>query len=1021
LQSLETVFATIVSISQEDSNLAATLANTNPDYAQTLSELLPALAPIWPQPPNHAGIKAYAGPEAFGSQRMAIALSEFFASLARNSAGVTLLFDELDRADKLTQTVMRTIIDRVKSEQGNRLLCVVTGESQATLNLPTTNGLIRLEPLSSETLELHLESTAGKLAASIKRSIVDVAGGSATMASTILQRLIDTRVAIHSSEGWLPDAELTAALRGDESFAELLERQISTLSAEALRLLATAAVIGRHFNLPMLASVSGTPYSDAFKIVTDAYGRRLLWRETSPACYSFANDQIHHQLETHLTASEQRRIHLQAVDYLQQHDPSNCFDLAFHYDAAGYGELALSTSLAAAHVARQRFSLSVALEQLKIAQRWVSPQDRQTEAEVLEGMGTIHLLAGQYNEAEYCLHEALALVDSPFAKARVQQQIGEVLFKRGRFSDAAIQFEQALALTGVRVPGNAITMFAGLVTQSLCQLLHTYLPERWIARHSAMSEIDCLRLQLLSRLSTVYWFSRHKLWTLSNHLRSLNAAERFTSSATLAAVYSEHGPVMSLLRWFKRAHRYAERSLAIRKSLGDVWGQGQSMHYHCVVMLAACHFEEAIAMSNRAVELLRQTGDVWEMNMARYQAANALYRVGRCDQASKLAKRMFESGRQIGDLQATGISLDVWARSSPQTLPMALVVEEASRYRPDAQSHAQTQLAHAVMLLHHDRIEEAIVVLKDTITRCEHAGHLNTYISPCYAWLGTALRQQLEAIGARDGRRFRDQLRITQAAMRRAARIAKGFPADLAHTHRELAILHMMRGNLRRATGHLNRSLQAAVCYAQPIEERDSLQILHDLHESEMQRLGPCSAAQQSRLLELNELFPAVVGKQSLSDMGGTNLSLADRFVTVLQSGRRIAQALSADLVYAEASESARRLLRGQYVDVVMVGQDHHEMSFTPWSSTHSESTSERRIETYAALLRRATQAGQAVCQEELEGRHDSVIAAPIAFRGKPVALILVTHLDLTGVFGDDEQRILDFVTTLASAALERS
>ncbi|TWU20422.1 Signal transduction histidine-protein kinase BarA [Novipirellula galeiformis] len=1014
LQSLESFFSGIVSLCRNDPELAVRLAEATRNHATTLRELLPALSSLWTS-------KDHSGPEAYGSQRMAIALSEFFAALAKDSSGLTLLFDDLDTADELTRTVMRTIMDRAASEHGNCVLCVVTGNSAESLNLATIEDQIQLEPLSSEALELHLESTAGMLAKSIKHSIVDIADGSITMASAILRRMIDTNTCIHSKQGWVADADLSDALRGDVTFAELLARQVNTLPPEALRLLATAAVIGRHFNLQMLASMTGVPYSEIFKVATDAYGRRVLWRETSPGWYSFANDQIHHQLQAHLAASERRQIHLQAVDYLQQHDPTNFFDLAFHYDAAGQGELALSTSLAAARVARQHFSLSVAQDQLKIAQRWVSSQDRQTESEILEGMGTIHLLAGQYNQAEYCLHEAFALADSPLAKARVQQQIGEVSFKRGRFSEAANEFEQALTLTGIRLPSNVITMFFGLVTQSFFQIIHTYLPDRWIARQSSLSELDCLRLELLSRLSRVYWFSRHKLWTLSNHLRSLNEAERFAPSATLAAVYSEHGPVMSLLRWFKRAHRYANRSLSIRKSLGDLWGQGQSMHYHCVVMLAACDFEDAIAMSRRSVELLRQTGDVWEMNMARYQAANALYRVGRLRQASELAKQMFESGRQIGDLQATGISLDVWARTSPQTLPLALVVAEASRYRADAQSHAQTQLAYAVILLHHDRIDEAIAVLRDTIARCKHAGHLNTYISPCYTWLGTALRLQLESIDSHDGRRFRNQLQITHAAMLKAARIAKGFPADRAHAHRELAILQMMRGKPSRAIRHLNLSIKFAVACGEPIEERDTLQVLHALYERETALLGPLPAVRQSRLMELNNLFPSVVEEHSLSGQGVTNLSLADRFVTVLKSGRRIAQALSADLVYAEASESARRLLRGQFVDVVTIHKDQSELTFTPWSSEDSEPTCQRRIESYEHLLRKATQTGQAVCQEEIEGRNDSVIAAPIAFRGEPVALILVTHLDLKNLFGDDERRIVDFVTTLAGAALENA
>ncbi len=645
--------------------------------------------------------------------------------------------------------------------------------------------------------------------------------------------------------------------------------------------------------------------------------------------------------------------------------------------------------------------------------------------EISEGLGEIHLLAGRYDRAQECLHEALPLAQTPLEIARVRQQIGELAFKRGQFTEAATEYELALAITGIRLPSNFVTMLCGLAMQSLWQVVHTYLPPSWIARQGTPTELDCLRLQLLSRLSRIYWFSRHKLWTLGNHLRSLNEAERFTPSKTLAAVYSEHGPVMSLLRWFSRANRYAERSQSIRQQQGDVWGQGQSYHYHSVVMLAECRFQDAIHTSMRAVELLRQTGDFWEMNMARYQAANALYRVGRLSEAVETASQMFYSGREIGDLQATGISLDVWARAAPHTLSLEMVAKDAARFRPDAQSHAQTQLAYAIVLLHHQRTDQAIETLHNAIDRCNSAGHLNTYISPCYAWLGTALRQRIEETDRRDGRHLQQQFRVARRMMMKAARIARGFPADRAHCLRELAILHAMLGNTQRSVGLLKQSLASAQKYAQRIEELDSLTLMQNLYECEAEMLGPFPETLNARLGELNDLQANPSRQDSMMESNSTSLSLADRFVTVLQSGRRIAQGLSANVVYAEASESARRLLRGQHVDVITIRRNLDEFIFEPWCGLEPDTARSNRIDANNDLIKSAIQRGQAVCRgglrDDVGASEGSAIAAPMAFRGKHVAVILVTHDELKDLFGNDELRIADFVSTLAGAALENA
>ena len=1018
LQSLENVLSHVHSRCKQDAALADRIAAATREYAATLSELWPALSTLWPS------VAAITGPDECGGRRAGVALESLLAAFASESEGVTFLFDDFDLADELTQTIVRSMIERVLRPQGPLSLCIViSGESSLKLNVPASDRAIELGPVSDKALELHLQSAAGQISEVITHSIIDVAAGNTSRASAILGRMIDMGVVTPSNQGWVAEGPLTEALRGDESIAELLERQLDALSRPACGILSAAAVIGQRFELSMLAHVTSTPYADVLKVATEALGRRLLWRDSQPGWFQFAHDHIHARLRSSINLEQRQSLHLKAAAYVEQHDPDDVFALALHYHAAGRGELALSKSLKAARAARQKYSLSVAQDQLLIAKRWVQPDDHKQGLEIAESLGEIQLLAGRYEDAAGYLKEALQLAITPLQKARVQQKIGELAFKRGRFADAATDYEQALAMTGIRVPSNFFSMLLGLVTQSFFQLIHTCLPAECIARSTPPSEIDSLRLQLLSRLSHVYWFSRHKLWTLGNHLRSLNEAERFAPSETLAAVYSEHGPVMSLLRWFGRANRYAQRSLEIREQRGDGWGQGQSRHYHSVVMLAECRFQDAINTATRAVDLLRKMGDFWEMNMARYQAANALYRIGRSSEAAEMASQMFHCGRDIGDLQATGISLDVWARTAPRTLSLKIATEEAAKPRPDAQSHAQTQLAFAVMLLHHNRIDEAIATLRDAITRSENAGHLNTYISPCYAWLGTALRRRLEDTDIHDGHRRRRRLAAAIRSIRRAHRISRGFPADRAHCLRELGIIESVRGNLRSANRSLLKSIAAARQYKQSIEELDSLRALQSLHELQPVVLGEMPADLSASLDDLSARHEQVPTQDTELDTKSANLSLADRFVTVLQSGRRIAQALSSDVVYTEASQSARKLLRGQFVDVVTIERENEEFSFTPLSPD-ADPACRRRIQANESLIQAAHQKGRAVCDAsrvKSDTSQGSAIAAPVAFRGVHVAVILVTHDELQDLFGNDELRIADFVSTLAGAALENA
>ncbi len=1019
LQSLENMLSEITRILGENSMLAERIAGLTRAHAATLCELLPSLSSLWIDACDHAG------PEEHGSQRAAVALGELFAALARDPRGIVLLFDDLDIADELTLTVMQSVLERLSRRDGSRVLCILTGSTPESVNALAADQYLHLGPLRADELRLHIESSAGRVSEPIKDAIVDLSEGDTTMASTILGRLIDTGAVQLSSQGWVADGNLAVALRTDESFAEILDRHLNALSGRALDLLSMAAVVGRQVHLTMLATVSQISYAEVLDVATDALARHLLIRDTASGWFSFASDQIHRRLSEHLDESSKHQLHLRCIAFLLQNDPTNVFELALHYDAVGDRPFALRTSLKAAHMARQRFSLSVAKTQLEIAERWVSSDDVQTRLVISEGLGTVHLLSGQYDQADQNFHDALALTNKTIDEARIQQQIGEVAFKRGLFAEAASRYEKALVFTGIEVPGNLVTMLIGVLTQSIIQVFHTLLPSRWVVSKKNPTDLDFLRLVLLSRLSHVYWFSRDKLWTLGNHLRSLNEAERLGSATSLAAVYSEHGPVMSLLRWFKRANTFVKRSYSIREGLNDVWGQGQTLHYHSVVMLAECRYRDAISTSDRSVALLRQTGDVWEMNMARYQGANALYRIGRYGEAANAAMQMYESGKRIGDQQATGISLDVLARTMPLALPIETITREASRPRPDAQSHAQTQLAFAVVLLHHDRMEEAISVLRDAINRCWRAGHLNTYISPCYAWLATAYRRQLECTDYRSGRQFKVRLTAARSAAKKASRLSRRFPGDRAHAFRELAILSTIEGNPKQATAHFRLSINSAIKREQAAEELESLLALRRLHELEPELLGSPSDAMIRRIGELSEEQSPRNSEHAPPSIATTNLSLADRFVTVLQSGRRIAQALTPDLVYVEARDAARRLLRGQHADIVSVALNGLDVVIDRLDACESDLSSKRRVEFHEKLIHAAIDANQAVCWGDengsISGACVSAIAAPIAFRGITVAVILVAHNELKDLFGDDERRIADFVSTLAGAALENA
>src|SRR5262249_35439787 len=160
------------------------------------------------------------------------------------------------------------------------------------------------------------------------------------------------------------------------------------------------------------------------------------------------------------------------------------------------------------------------------------------------------------------------------ARAHVEGRLAELAFERGDLKETAEAVERALRLLGRTVPRRPITFYLLTAWEGLIQVLHTYLPRWFVARRPlSAGAADLLAARLYSRLAYAYWFQRDPITVLWTHLRHLNLAERYPPTRELAQAYSEHGPAMTLVGWFRRAIVYVEKSLAMRKSFGDLWAR----------------------------------------------------------------------------------------------------------------------------------------------------------------------------------------------------------------------------------------------------------------------------------------------------------------------------------------------------------------------------------------------------------------------------------------------------------------
>jgi signal transduction histidine kinase/CheY-like chemotaxis protein len=974
------------------------------------------------------------GPEAFGETRSIQALSKLLDALGSQQRPVMIVLDDFQWADELTtKLIARWQSRRFDAQVSSRhvLLVVAYRTEEVAADHPLrsiqASLLQALPPFEPDDVRSLVQSMAGPVPAEAADVVIRLSEGCPFMASAVLCGMVESGALVPEPEGWRVEPLAMADLRSSGWAAAFLSRRIELLPEPAIDLLVAGSVLGKEFELPSAAELVGQSLSEALAALEMARQRHFVWIRPDGVHCAFVHDKIRASLLERLSDDERRNLHHRIAVSLQADAPDRVFDLAYHFDAAGQYEQATRYALIGARQARAQHSLEIAEQQYRIAENGAHWADLDTQYAIAEGLGEVLMLRGQYDPAAELFERAELQADGEYARAQIKGKLGELAFKRGDIESATLAFEAALRQLGWTVPRSTVGFAAMLLWEVAIQAIHTLFPSVSAGRRKRKpTDAELLGARLFSRLAHGYWFVRGRMESLWSHLRGMNLVERYPPTRELAQAYSEHAPGMSLIGYYRRGITYAEKSLELRRSFGDLWEQGQSLHFYGILLHAASKFPQCAEKSREAVRLLQRTGDYWEVNMARYQLGAALYRMGDLRAALEKAQQMYYSGVELGDEQASGVALDLWAFATRGRVPEEILATERKRERRDVQSKVQVILADGIRHVASSRYEDAEERFTEALAVAKQAGMMNAYVAPNLAWLTTALRCQAENCSSYALRRRRALLRRAGAAARDALRTARWLQNDLPHALREHAQILALRGREERARRAFERSLAAAERQGAQYERALTLLAYGQWRLA----LGESGAKTQIDEARSALIVLAVPSEESGADGPPPDkpatLSLADRFETVLEAGHKIASALDPAAIFAKVQDAALRLLRGENCWVLEIGDENGLMQVTPTAGPAEAAFNDEP-------LRRAVSVGKAVAFSASSGDalHDgdakvapserSVLCAPILVRGRTVACIYVSHGQVRGLFGPDEERLANFIATIAGAALENA
>ena len=363
--------------------------------------------------------------EAAGDQYALFAAIATLLAAVANDQTVVLVLDDLHWADQESVALLSHVVAELPSA---RMLIVGTYRqtdleaddalTRASAQLHREVGVERLamRGLADQEVVALLEAVAGHAlddeGRSLAHSLWAETSGSPFFAIEMLRHLAESGSIVQDEEGRWTSAVDLRTIELPQSVRDVVGQRIQRLGDEARRVLSAAAVIGREFDLVVLAGALDTGQDEALDVLERAMEAGLVAEVGAADRFTFTHALVQHTLYDELSASRRARLHrrvAEAIESVVGDDPgARVGELANHWFAA----VQPSDRDRAIGYARAAGERALELRAPEEAVRWytqaldAAPDEGRLRAEMLVKLGDAERQAGHARHRERLLEAA---------------------------------------------------------------------------------------------------------------------------------------------------------------------------------------------------------------------------------------------------------------------------------------------------------------------------------------------------------------------------------------------------------------------------------------------------------------------------------------------------------------------------------------------------------------------------------------------------------------------------------------
>ncbi len=235
------------------------LANTSwrqlRGYREGLCAALPELAQElgWDTVPEK--------PSTIHEARKVKGLARFLTTLGTQQRPAIIILDDCQWCDELTIKLLEAWHGLTRESSNHHVLLIAAFRTE---DVPDSHALrqldhaprVQLGPLAASAVRELVQSMAGPVPEAVQKTIVRMSSGSPFMASALLRGLVESGALLATDQGWESTALELDKLRSSRQAGAVLARRIELLPPESTEVLQAAAILGRQFDLGVVAGLT---------------------------------------------------------------------------------------------------------------------------------------------------------------------------------------------------------------------------------------------------------------------------------------------------------------------------------------------------------------------------------------------------------------------------------------------------------------------------------------------------------------------------------------------------------------------------------------------------------------------------------------------------------------------------------------------------------------------------------------------------------------------------------------------